>query len=109
MEANYLKITLHDNDFTSYYKVLGNAILDTFNYAGYYPDESNLDMLKPYIANIWYSINNISEIVHHSEECDKTYFDDVKLEIVKYEDIPKWNNAEDIYIPLFPEAEVLLI
>ena len=35
--APYLHITVKDNDFTSYYKVLGNTIKQAFNLVDNYP------------------------------------------------------------------------
>ena len=115
IDAPYLKVTLHDNDFTSYYKELGNAILSLFKYVGY-PTEEDIEVIKPYIANLWWSMHNIIEplkwkntAVDSKPTVFSVFEDNIDVSIIGYADIPKWNNIEDIYIPLFDNAEVICI
>jgi hypothetical protein len=114
----YLHITVHDNDFTSYYKILGSTIRELFNYAGckYPASEDDYKILKPFIANIWYSLHNIldyakwydSEYVHY-EETPKKYFDEhLTVEILDLESIPKDDDCQSIYIPLIDGSEEIL-
>lgn len=111
--AKYLMITIHDNDFTSYYHILGNTLLDVFRYAGY-PTEEDIPELKELIKFLWYSVDSIvnlsrwkdTSIKHKSYPINDYFIPDIK--IVNYFDIPKWGNGEEIYIPLFDGNDEIL-
>lgn len=114
-DAKYLKVTIHDNDFTSYYHVLGETLYNIFKGYGKYPDKEDLPKIKTYINYLWWTIDNLDGIyrwkntsVDWKENPIKIF--DVDLDIVEYTNIPDWDNAESIYIPLFDESnEILLI
>lgn len=105
----YLHITVKDNDFTSYYKVLGSTIKQAFNLVDKYPtSKKDYNILKPFIANIWYSLHNMidydkwkdSKYVKY-EETSKEFFDNhLCIEVIDFTDIPKDDDCQSIYIPL---------
>ena len=108
--AKYLKITIHDNDFTGYYRILGETLLNMFRYHGDYPTEDNVQQLKYAIGNLWYSINQINIFMDNRfPQVARDYFYYPDLAIVDYLDIPKWGNGEDIYIPLFDGSDEIIL
>lgn len=116
MNAPYLKVTVHDNDFTSYYWQVGEAIQNIFKYEGKYSTKEDLDIIKPLIARLWWTIDNLDSYYRWKDTLveykpmEFEYFEkSLDLDIVEYTDIPSWNNAEDIYIPLFESDETILL
>lgn len=103
----YLKMTIYDNDFTRYYEEIGTLISSLIMHDAP-PTEESLDKLKPYIARLWWAAFNIHDVLREiktpmikSKETDYEYFENnLELSIVEESDIPEWDNAEDIYIPL---------
>ena len=75
MNAPYLKVTVHDNDFTSYYWQVGEAIQNIFKYEGKYPTKEDLDIIKPLIARLWWTIDNLDSYLfsYTSKEIDNSY------------------------------------
>lgn len=109
MNAPYLRITIFDNDYVSCcWWILGRTLLDIFE-SERYPKESDLNNLKPVIANLWCSIYNISYRCRWEEDhiLDLTalleYFNkNLHIEIVDYLDVENFDgNHENIFIPLF--------
>ena len=113
MVAEYLKITIHDNDFTGTYKIIGKTLLSMFRYYNYYPTKNNVDQLKYAIRDLWFSIYQISRSIDNQLPAVSRDYFVPDVEIVDYLDMPKCSNAEDIYIPLFPlfdsSDEILLV
>lgn len=113
MEAKYLKITIHDNDFTGYADILASAIKDMFKWLCWVPttDES-LEKLKPAIANVWTGLEMV-----HQESCSRQFsnfydyiMEHIDLSIVDFENIPdSVDNYEDVYIPLFEYGEIFVL
>ena len=103
--AKYLKVTLHDNDFTSIIEfssmLLYELIVFFDEYASYDISDKNLSQLKDDLHHLLYTTYKIYNYLHH-RECN-TKFDYFKpdLEIVDYLDIPEWDNNESVFIPLF--------
>lgn len=65
MNAPYLRVTLHDNDFTSYWQELGEAIQDIIrfecgNFENKTVEDIDLKSIQPYIAKLWWAINSLS-------------------------------------------------
>lgn len=106
-DAKYLRVTIHDNDFTSSLLYVGNLLQQVF-IDNEYPTEQDFGVLKEMIMHIWYGIHEITEKLRF-EECDLCGFDyfEPNLEFVNFEDIPDWDNSESIYIPMF-DGEILL-
>lgn len=111
----YLCITLGDNDFTSYFGVLGESLQRIIcwykNEFSESLSDEQLEKLRPYVARIWWSTHNMQTALY-SSDIQETAYDvferNLELSVVDYADIPEWNDCEDIYIPLFDnELEVL--
>ena len=111
--AKYLRITMHDNDFTFALQYVAEILYKIFQDEGRYPEENELDLLKKYIEDLWFSIHNIEGIMRWNKnnvgfiESDKRLFKH-KLEFVDYLDIPYDDNWESVYIPMFNNAEILV-
>lgn len=102
----YLKITIHDNDFTNSLEQVAHTLNGIFSITGRYPEEDELPLLKKYIESLWFSIDNIWQImrwnknsVGFSENPEKIF--KPVLEFVEYEDIPDWDDNSSVYIPMF--------
>lgn len=106
MDAIYLRITMHDNDFTNSLVTLANMLYKIFISEGRFPEKDELPLLKKYIQSLWFSIDNISRIMRWNKnsvgfkENPEKYFEPT-LELVNYLDIPDWDNYESVYIPMF--------
>ena len=105
----YLKITLHDNDFTNHYEELGKIIQDFFVERDWIPSYDDLKIIRIFIAKIWHSLANLNNYYKIKDrngkfcETDYAYFiNSLEIALIDYKDISEtWNNSEDIYIPLF--------
>lgn len=108
MNAKYLRVTFHDNDFTNSLLLVGDFLKQAFKHEGKYPIEQDLHILKEAISHIWYGAYEIISKLRFGE-CDLCGFDyfEPDLEFVDFEDIPDWDNSESIYIPMF-DGEILL-
>lgn len=111
--SRYLRITIHDNDFTNSLEYVANTLNAVFKSEGRYPEEDELPLLKKYVQSLWFSIDNISDIlrwnktsVKFKENSEKIY--EPELKFVDYLDIPEWDNYESVYIPMFDNAEILI-
>lgn len=108
----YLKITIHDNDFTNSLEQVAHTLNRIFSITGRYPEEDELPLLKEYIESLWFSIDNIWQIMRWNKnsvgfsENPEGIFKPV-LEFVEYEDIPDWDDNSSVYIPMF-NANILL-
>lgn len=119
MNAPYLRVTLHDNDFTSYWRELGEAIqsiirFECNNFKNKKLEERDLGEIKPYIEMLWWSIDSLSSHFRwkdthiDSSPTIQDYFKGVNIEIVDFLDIPDWDNGESIYIPLYEDSDEIL-
>ncbi len=119
--ATYLMITILDNDFTNNYNIIGRTIRESLRshclnpYGTIELSPEQLETIKPYIASIWWSVDNltmISESVSRGTKLTsvdyKNYIDSLRLSIVKYEDIPEFENLSCIYIPLYTDGDIIL-
>lgn len=102
----YLKITIHDNDFTNSLEQVAHTLNGIFSITGRYPEEDELPLLKKYIESLWFSIDNIWQIMRWNKnsvgfsENPEEIFNPV-LEFVDYENIPDWDDSSSVYIPMF--------
>lgn len=112
MECKYLRVTIHDNDFSHSLKMIGELLYELFWFEGNYPTEEQFPMLKEYIKHLWYGANATQDLIRliHWEKPTNCHIDcfEPHLEFVDYSDIPDWDNSESIYIPMFEGAEVLM-
>lgn len=116
----YLMITIHDNDFTSYGKELARAIRQLIIFEEVDVIKADLIELKVLIADLWCAYSNLSsylrwfntKIDYSSDKVDY-FLKHIQVSIVDREDIPEWDNAENLYIALFntydKDSEVLII
>ena len=103
--AKYLKITLHDNDFTSiveFSSILLHELIDFFDgYGSYNISDEDLSKLKDDIHHLLYDTYRIYNYLYHRKCNTKFDYFQPELQIVDYLDIPEWNNNESVFIPLF--------
>lgn len=100
-ENKYLRITIHDNDYTVLYRILGDTIYNLFYWCEKFPTEKDLPHIKEYIAHLWWSIANMKGYLCRHDgyfETPLKCFEDLDISIV--DDIPEWCNGEEIFIPL---------
>ena len=115
--AKYLRITMHDNDYTKYIEYVADLLKNIFEKECFYfkyeicsISEDDFPVLKEMIKHELYAVNNIIHILSKRNfeyresplsnfECD--------LEFVDYLDIPDGDNYQSVYIPLFG-GEVLV-
>lgn len=114
MDAKYLKITIHDNDFTSYIGYLAEAIMNMFKWNGWKPkSDKDLENLKPAIAHIWYGLDMICHAAGTRPGNVNIYnyiMDNLELSIEEFEYIPEsMDKCEDLYIPLSKSDDFLFV
>lgn len=103
-EEKYLWISLRDSDFIYDLQMVGQCLMDV----GYFElceiKEEDLSELSKYIKHMLYGFHNAVYIMEHYPYMDDIkIFDDLKLKIVNYSDIPYEDNGESVYIPLFED------
>lgn len=109
MEGKYLRITIHDNDFSMSLEWIGELLYEIFYTEDNYPTEEQLPMLKEHIKYLWHRTYMIQDLMRWNSvgDDDANYFNP-HLEFVDYADIPDWDNRESIYIPMFDDAKILI-
>lgn len=111
--AKYLRITMHDNDFSGSLELLADMLYEIFIGEGRFPEEDEFPLLEKYIQPLWFSLHNISHIMRWNErsvgfkESAEGYFKPT-LEFVDYLNIPDWDNGESVYIPMFEGTEIII-
>lgn len=112
--AKYLRITMHDNDFSYSLSLLADMLYKIFIEEGRFPEEDELPLLKKYTQPLWFSLYNLNAVmcwnknsVGFKETIEKHF--EPTLEFVYYADIPDWDNGESVYIPMFEGAEIIRI
>jgi len=107
--AKYLRITTHDNDFICSLEAIGKLLYDTFYSEGTYPTEEDFPTLKEIIKHLWFGADMAVDLMRWGYlNTPNIEFFEPHLEFVDYLDIPDWNNYENIYIPMFDDAEILV-
>jgi hypothetical protein len=109
MENKYLRITIHDNDFSLSLEWIGELLYEIFWAEDNYPTEEKLPMLKEHIKHLWHSTYAIQDFMrfYPAGDVEENYFNP-HLEFVDFADIPDWDNHESIYIPMFDDAKILM-
>ena len=119
MEKKYLKITMHDNDFTSYAREFGEYIYTMCLFECRFFDEEDIQIIKKYITLLWYSASHLHGWLrfgkHFPDTADKENLDyfteNVKVSIVDEKDLEEhreYGNYEIIYVGMFdvnPESD----
>ena len=106
--AKYLRVTIHDNDFHTSLEMISELLYETFQMEDRYPTEEDFPVLKECIKHLWFGEHMTSKLMRWGKRdtTDINYFEPC-LEFVDYLDIPDWDNAESVYIPMFDDAEIL--
>ena len=111
--TKYLRITMHDNDFSGSLELLVDMLYKIFIGEGRFPEEDEFPLFEKYIQPLWFSLDNISHIIRWNKgsvgfkESAEGYFEPT-LEFVDYLNIPDWDNGESIYIPMFEDADIIM-
>lgn len=103
MKAPYLRISIADSDFTSYYEALAKPIYELLEFNGFPKvDDMMLLQLKEPIAKLWNAVNNTFCALGGRPVTD--YYPyilrDLTLEVIDFDDI-ECESAESIYVALF--------
>lgn len=110
-DKKYLKVTIHDRDFSDELRSAVEIVHDYFWMYEKYPTEKDFPYLGQCIKNL---INDAYCVRAFACEYDNlpnfneknSYFLPA-LSIVKEKDIPNWENGECYYIPLFDDKDIL--
>lgn len=103
MKALYLRISIADSDFTSYYEALAKPIYELLEFKGFPKvDDMMLLQLKEPIAKLWNAVENTYCVFSGRPVTDHyPYFlKELTLEVVDFADI-ECESAESIYVALF--------
>jgi hypothetical protein len=115
MGNKYLKITMYDNDFTSYAREFGEYIYTMCLFECRFFDEEDIQIIKKYITLLWYSASHLHGWLrfgkHFPDTTDKENLDyfteNVKVSIVDEKDLEEhreYGNYEIIYVGMFDVA-----
>lgn len=118
-DARYLRITMHDNDYTRYIQYVAESLQNIFEYDficfedGIYSlSEDDFPELKELIKqmlcatyNVIHKIQSTNEKRDYKKEQEENF--GCHLELVDYLDIPENDNWESVYIPLF-DGEIIV-
>ena len=63
--AIYLRVTMHDNDFTGSLKHVANVLYEIFQDENRFPEEDEIPLIQKYIKGLWFSIHNISTPIYY--------------------------------------------
>ena len=105
----YLKVTNHDNDFTHSLEQVCELLYDTFQRENKYPTENDLLYLATSIQYMWCGATMAKDIMRWGSlnaPSFKYFFPD--LAIVNENEIPDWDNAEAVFIPMFDDGNILI-
>ena len=117
MSAKYLKISVNDSKYTKCYRAIGEALLEAFRMTdGKYPNQDDLEILKPFVCRLWSAIENISNYnswtnasIDKRWVVDSFFENNLVMDIVELSFIPESENLDSIYIPLFDESDEILL
>ena len=105
----YLRVTIHDNDFTTTLEQVCELLYDTFQREDKYPTEANFPYLQTAIQYMWCGATMAKDIMRwgslHSPSFKYLCPD---LKIVDLSEIYDWENYEIVYIPLFDDGEIIV-
>lgn len=106
MANYYLKLTMHDNDYSLSLYQAGVALYNYFNQEEWFPRKENLPKLLPVVQHLVNSFYNLREYMIFSQAKEPTksikYFDNLKIELVNSEYLPAHTqNYEDVYVAMF--------
>lgn len=102
----YLCITMHDNDFTSYGTIMGEAIYNICYTEWEYFKEEDIPKIKKYIEHLWYAYHNLVMTCRFGdhEETDFSEFR-VYVSIVDDDFIEEYKNGCPNFTHIFIRME----
>lgn len=106
----WLRITVHDNDYTGFGRILGEAIREMIFWRGEQIREDNIEAYRKEIAEMWAAFQKFDNVGLQLDRDTETEFFKVNMvmEIIEDSDIEA-DNYESIYIPMFKYAEVIVL
>ena len=109
MEKKYLRITIHDNDFTHSLERVCEVLYDIFQCEGKYPAEQDFPYLQTAIQYMWCGTNMAKDIIRWGNLHNPAFrYFCPDLKIVDETEIPDWDNYEVVYVPLFDDGTIIV-
>lgn len=106
----WLRITVHDNDYTGFGKILGEAIQEMIFWRGEQIREDNVEEYREAIAELWTAFQKFDNVgLQLDNDVDAEFFKaNMDMKIVGDGNIEA-DNYESIYISMFKYAEVVVL
>lgn len=109
----YLRVTVHDNDFISPLKIVCDAVYEIFCGEDKWPDEDDFHEIKKYIKYMLFGIDGFTHLMRWKGTNVKRRCTDMNylipdMEFIAFSDMPEWDNYESVYIPMFPESDIII-
>lgn len=110
--SKYLRVTIHDNDFTSSLRIACEAFYQLCYEEDNYPDEEDFPIVREYLSHVWVGLDSLQDLLRwkgtsvEHRGSSITYLNP-ELSFIEFEDIPDWDNHENVYIPMFDNGEIL--
>lgn len=106
----WLRITVHDNDYTVFGRILGEAIQEMMFWRGEQIREDNIEEYREVIAEMWAAFQKFDNVgLVLNNDVDAEFFKaSMDMKIVDDGNIEA-DNYEAIYIPMFKYAEVVVL
>lgn len=109
MEKKYLRVTIHDNDFTTSLEQVCEALYEIFQRENRYPTEEDFPFLQTSIQYMWCGMNMAKDIMRWGSMRSPSFrYLCPDLKIVDESEIPDWDNYEVVYIPLFDDSSIIV-
>ena len=111
--SKYLRVTIHDNDFTSSLRIACEAFYQLCYEENRYPDEEDFPIIRKYFSHVWSGLDSLQNLLRWKDisieykSSSMTYLNP-ELSFVVFENIPDWDNHESVYIPMFDNGEILM-
>lgn len=106
----WLRITVHDNDYTGFGRILGEAIQKMIFWRGERIREDNVEEYREAISELWAAFQKFDNVgLQLDNNIDAEFFKaNMVMKIVDDGNIEA-DNYESIYIPMFKYAEVVVL
>ena len=106
----WLRLTIHDNDYTVFGRILGEAIRKMIFWRGEQIQEDDVEGYREVIAELWSAFQKFDNVgLQLDNNIDVEFFKaNMVMKIVGDWDIEAYN-YETIYIPMFKYAEVVVL
>ena len=109
----YLRVTIHDNDFTSSLRIACEAFYQFCYEEDNYPDEEDFPIIREYFSHVWVGLDLLQDLLRWKgtsieHKGSSMAYLNPELSFIEFEDIPDWDNHENVYIPMFDNGEILM-